>query len=67
MNKQIPETDQWKLNGDCKKCRRAEYCRKKCTACKRAEERQIKALGNAIIDSVLPEPFASHAKKWRTY
>lgn len=60
----IPETEQWKLNGDCKKCRRAEHCRKDCTARKRASDRALKAYSDAIIDAVMPEPFASHAKKW---
>lgn len=64
MSNQIPETDQWKLNGNCKKCRRAEYCSTKCGANKRANKRLRKALSDAIIDSVLPEPFANHAKKW---
>lgn len=27
----IPETDQWKLEGDCGKCRRKKYCGKLCT------------------------------------
>lgn len=59
-----PENEQWKLNGDCKKCRKASYCRKECGASKRATQRFVKSLGNAVIDSVMPEPFASHAKKW---
>lgn len=31
----IPETDQWMLNGDCTKCRRDKYCSKPCTIRKR--------------------------------
>jgi len=27
--------DSWKTNGDCKECRRKNYCRKVCTANKR--------------------------------
>lgn len=34
----IPITDQWKLKGDCAKCRRANYCSKDCAACKRRKE-----------------------------
>ena len=30
----IPETDQWKLDGDCSKCRRKKYCSKLCTTTK---------------------------------
>lgn len=56
--------EQWKLNGDCKKCRRADYCKKDCTMRKKTSERQLKAYSSAIIDAVMPEPFASHAKYW---
>lgn len=28
---QIQENEQWKLNGNCKKCRRNNYCSKSCT------------------------------------
>lgn len=28
---QIQENEQWKLNGNCKKCRRNNYCSKPCT------------------------------------
>ena len=31
----IPETDQWLLLGECNKCRRQPYCKKKCGAIKR--------------------------------
>ncbi len=65
MNNQIPETDQWKLNGNCDKCRRANYCSKPCGAQKRADRRLYKALGNAIIDAVSPTAeFADEVKKW---
>lgn len=61
----IPETDQWKLRGDCSKCRRAPHCKKKCTARKKSSDAALRAVSNSIIDAVLPEPFASHAKIWR--
>ena len=64
MNEQIPENEQWKLNGDCKKCRKASYCRKECGASQRATKRFVKALGDSVIDSILPEPYASHVKEW---
>lgn len=60
----IPENEQWKLNGDCKKCRKVAYCTKDCAARKRGIKRWKKILGHAVIDSVLPEPYASHAKEW---
>ena len=28
-------TEQWKTDGICEKCRREKYCSKPCTACKR--------------------------------
>lgn len=31
----IPISDQWKLNGECNKCRRANYCSKDCSATKK--------------------------------
>lgn len=56
--------EQWKLNGDCAMCRREEYCTKQCGAKKRRVKHLKKSISNAIIDSVLPEPFSSHAKMW---
>ena len=32
---EIPETEQWLLVGDCSRCRKQSYCRKKCGAVKR--------------------------------
>lgn len=29
----IPENEQWKLEGNCMKCRRKPYCKKCCLAC----------------------------------
>lgn len=28
----IPESDQWKLGGECNKCRRQQYCYTRCSA-----------------------------------
>lgn len=60
----IPETEQWKLNGDCDKCRRKNYCTKKCRAKQTKIERVLEEYSKSIIDSVLPEPYASNAKNW---
>ena len=61
----IPETDQWKLNGNCDKCRRKEYCHTKCGAKKRAGQRLRNALGNAMIDAIAPTPsIAENVKKY---
>ena len=29
----VLENEQWKLNGDCNKCRKKQYCNKACKAC----------------------------------
>lgn len=45
----IPETDQWLLDGICNKCRRESYCKKKCGAVKRAWRKGLKeALASAL-------------------
>ena len=65
MNNQIPETEQWQLNGDCNKCRRANYCNKSCGAKKKSSKRALQNLTNAIIDATAPTPsIAENAKKW---
>lgn len=73
MKEQIPETDQWKLNGNCEKCRRKEYCHTECGASKRATKRRLDALKCDIVDSVFPKwetlslnkkPFSSYVKEW---
>lgn len=33
------QNEQWKLNGDCSKCRRRDYCTKPCTKCKTRNSR----------------------------
>lgn len=40
----IQENEQWKLNGDCSKCRRQKYCSKKCTINQRRLNRDIQRL-----------------------
>jgi len=32
MNKIVNENEQWKLQGECFKCRKAKYCSKSCKA-----------------------------------
>lgn len=53
----IHETEQWKLNGDCDKCRRSEFCRKSCTAKKKANARLMQRVTEAIIDHCLSKSF----------
>lgn len=40
----IPENEQWKLDGDCNKCRRDKYCSKPCTRCNRRAKAEFKQL-----------------------
>ena len=52
MENQIPETEQWLLEGDCDKCRKEKYCDKDCSAYKKTvakalHDAYIKALRNA--------------------
>jgi hypothetical protein len=41
---QIQENEQWKLNGNCEKCRRNNYCSKPCTHHKRRIRAEYKGL-----------------------
>lgn len=52
MENQIPETEQWLLEGDCDKCRKEKYCDKDCSAYKKTvakalHDAYMKALKNA--------------------
>lgn len=38
------ETDQWKLNGDCSKCRRKNYCNNECSVAKRRKDLEVKSI-----------------------
>jgi hypothetical protein len=45
----IPETDQWLLTGECNKCRRLSYCKKKCGAYKREWKKCLKEAVAAVL------------------
>ena len=49
MDKQIKPADQWKLGGDCVLCRRKKYCRKQCSARKKAFERALYSCVNSRL------------------
>ena len=51
----IPETDQWLLDGVCNKCRRESYCKKKCGAVKRAWRAALKAAVAAALEERMEE------------
>ena len=45
----IPDTEQWLLQGQCKKCRRAKHCTKPCTANKKNRQKIIGKAASKII------------------
>ena len=45
----IDENEQWKLNGDCSKCRRGNYCSTQCTHRKRRIDASIR---NAVYGTL---------------
>ena len=48
----MDKSEQWLLNGDCRICRRKNYCSKPCTRCKRETRAEIKRLvANAINEA----------------
>lgn len=59
-----PETEQWKLNGDCDKCRRAKYCTKVCSVHTKTTQRLMRGAIETIVNRSIPEPFASDMKKY---
>lgn len=56
---QIQENEQWKLNGNCEKCRRSNYCLTPCTHHKRRIRAGFKGLVadtmNKMTDGVTRE------------
>lgn len=57
MEEKIPESDQWKLGGNCMICRRVKYCH---TTCKAQKLRKA-----AIIDAMRKEH--EHDAKVQTF
>lgn len=47
-------SEQWKLNGDCSKCRRSKYCSKDCKAHDRRQQAYLHgAVCEAMIKTIL--------------
>ena len=59
MNDEINASEQWLLDGDCKKCRRQRYCTKVCRKNRIATEREI----NAVITKAILKRFVSAGKE----
>ena len=48
----MDKSEQWLLNGDCRICRRKNYCSKPCTRCKRETKAEIQQLvANAMNEA----------------
>lgn len=52
----INENEQWKLDGQCGKCRRANYCKQDCTALKRRRQNIIRKACADILAERLVKP-----------
>ena len=48
-NKEIKETEQWLLEGNCNKCRRDKYCSK---PCKKSKIRRQRAISGFITNKM---------------
>ena len=65
MGNNIPETNQWKLNGDCSKCRRQEFCRKRCAAFKNDMQRSVRNFTKSYLHQITPVGnFRDNLEKW---
>ena len=64
MEEKIPETDQWKLNGDCSKCRRQAFCRKTCSAVKKDMNRQMRSFASAYARKIMPSSLYDKFDEW---
>ena len=51
----INESEQWKLQGDCSKCRRESYCNKRCSAVKNRVKRAVYGVVNRYAEQMLPD------------
>ena len=52
--KPMENNEQWKNGGDCRKCRRAKYCKKECRASRERMNREMRQLicGATGIDKI---------------
>lgn len=49
----IPENEQWKLSGNCNKCRRKNYCQTLCTKAKWQERNIVYELVKDKLDELM--------------
>ena len=57
--KDIKENEQWKLNGECEKCRRNNYCSKTCTRHSRRISSEIRSTICEAMDKVSGGAFSA--------
>lgn len=46
------QANQWKLNGECAKCRRRNYCHRDCTAKRKKDQETIKKIVGQAFDPI---------------
>ena len=49
----INNSEQWKSSGNCKECRRKEYCTKKCSAWKKRQDEIIHNIVASIFTTTV--------------
>lgn len=59
----INENEQWRLNGDCSKCRREKYCSTPCTHYKRRESAELRVLVAETMNEMTGGAMADHIDK----
>lgn len=47
----MEESEQWKLAGNCEKCRRKNYCKTVCTKRKRRAQKLVQSLATEVMDT----------------
>ena len=50
----INSADQWKLNGECAKCRRRNYCHNDCTAKRKRDQALIQQTVSNVFTDKFP-------------
>ena len=53
----IQENEQWKLDGDCRKCRRDKYCSKPCTRCKHVDQAEIAGYVSEALNNITGDTY----------
>jgi hypothetical protein len=59
----IEENEQWRLAGDCTKCRRSGYCSKPCTRCNYRKRTEIFRLTADMISTIVEKAISESARK----